>query len=413
MKRTIVVAALGIAAIALARTAATQRIFVIGDSTVCNYAASKYPWAGWGQELALFFKTGTVTVVNNALGGRSSKSFVTLGQWDGTISAIGAGDILMIQFGHNDRDNSKAERYADTATYRQYLTKYVTEARAKGAHPVFVTPTNMNTWTGTAVREVFCEGANDYRGAMIRTAKTLKVPVLDLEKKSKLLMDSCGQAYMAKFQFMGLDVGEYENYATGYSDGTHFQEMGSLANARMVVEEIERQPTDSILKLLAPLLAPRYAVSVKSTLASGDTITRSTMLPKGATMTAKVKAAKGKTFTYWLKDGVKVGTDKRYTFVQDELPHALVAVYQGTTVGAEPGTAPYRGFSARMDASSLRVEDGAPLGLVTVSDFQGRLLASRETASNGVAFERSAFPAGALVVRAGDRSAVVHRVGGD
>ena len=103
MKRNIVVVALGVAAIALARTAATQRIFVIGDSTVCNYAASKYPWAGWGQELAFFFKSGAVTVTNNALGGRSSKSFVTLGQWDGTISAIGAGDVLMIQFGRGPR----------------------------------------------------------------------------------------------------------------------------------------------------------------------------------------------------------------------------------------------------------------------------------------------------------------------
>ena len=158
MKRSIGIVALGIAAMALARTAATQRIFVIGDSTVCNYAASKYPWAGWGQELSLFFKTGTVTVTNNAVGGRSSKSFVTLGQWAGTLSALQSGDILMIQFGHNDRTYTDTTRYADTATYRQYLTKYVTEARAKGAHPVFVTPheheyVDGNRGKGSLLRE--------------------------------------------------------------------------------------------------------------------------------------------------------------------------------------------------------------------------------------------------------------------
>lgn len=399
MKRVLVTIGLATAAIVLARTAATQRIFVIGDSTVCNYAASKYPWAGWGQELALFFKTGTVSVTNNAVGGRSTKSFVTLGQWDGTLAALGAGDILMIQFGHNDRDYSKAERYADTATYSQYLTKYVNEARAKGTHPVFVTPMNMNTWTGTAVREVFCEGANDYRAAMIRTATKLKVPVLDLEKKSKLFMDSCGATYMAKFQFMGLDANEYPNYPTGYTDGTHFQEMGALANARMVIEEIERQPNDSILKLLAPLIAPRYRITVKSALASGDTITRSTMLPKGATMTAKVKPAKGKTFTYWMKDGAKVGTDKRYTYVQDTLPHVLLAMYQGVTVEAGHRTASTSEFAVRRHGSLLVVEGPGAQGVVTVSDIQGRLLASRQAAEGRVEFGARSLPDGALVVR--------------
>lgn len=398
MKRSVGIVALALAAYALARTAATQRIFVIGDSTVCNYAASKYPWTGWGQHLADFFKTGTVTVTNNALGGRSSRSFVELGQWTGTISALGKGDILMIQFGHNDRDFSKEERYADTATYRKFLVQYLTEARAKGAHPVLVTPMNMNTWTGTAVREVFCENANDYRAAMIRVGKAQKVPVLDLEKKSKALMDSSGATYMGKFQFLGLDAGEYANYPTGSADGTHFQEMGSLANARMVIEEIERQASDSVLKLLAPLIAPRYPVVVKSTV-TGDTITRSTMLPMGVTMTAKVRTAKGKTFSHWLKDGVKVGTDKRLTFVQDTLPHSLLAVYQGVVVGAEPRTAPDRAPVARFTAASLVIEGSAPLGTVTLSDINGRLVGVREAAGSSVAFDRHSLPSGTLLAR--------------
>lgn len=43
-----------------ATTATPQRIVVIGDSTVCNYAASKYPWAGWGQELSLYLDRKSV-----------------------------------------------------------------------------------------------------------------------------------------------------------------------------------------------------------------------------------------------------------------------------------------------------------------------------------------------------------------
>ena len=30
------------------------KITIIGDSTVCNYASSKYPQAGWGQVLDRF-----------------------------------------------------------------------------------------------------------------------------------------------------------------------------------------------------------------------------------------------------------------------------------------------------------------------------------------------------------------------
>lgn len=410
MKRTIGMVGLGMAAIVLARTAATQRIVIIGDSTVCNYAESKYPWTGWGQEFEHFFKTGAVTVVNSALGGRSSRSFVELGQWAPVLSALGKGDILLIQFGHNDRDYSKEERYADTATYRKFLNQYINEARAKGAHPVLVTPMNMNTWTGSAVREVFCEGANDYRAAMIRVGKAMKVPVLDLEKKSKALMDSAGAVYMGKFQFLGLDANEYPNYPTGSNDGTHFQEMGSQANARMVVEEIERQADDSILKLMAPLLAPRYRIAVKSTI-TGDTITRTTILPKGATMTVKVKTPAGKTFSHWLKDGVKVGTGKRFIFEQDTLPHSLLAVYQGVVVGVEPRTVPNRDLRASFSTGSLRVEGGASLGTITVSDPSGRLLASREVDGPVAEFDRRKLPRGVLLVRSltqGSTLRIVH-----
>lgn len=398
MKRFVAFAGLVLATLALARAQAVQRIVIIGDSTVSTYAGSKYPWAGWGQELALFFKSGTVTVVNKAVGGRSSKSFVTLGQWEGTLAELKTGDILMIQFGHNDRTFSDTVRYADTATYRKYLTKYVTEARAKGVHPVFVTPVNMNTWSSAGGRRVFTEGANDYRGAMIRAGANLKVPVLDLELKSKTLMDSCTSAYLAKFNFMGLDAGEYPNYATGYADGTHFQEMGALANARMVTEEIARQSNDSILKLLEPLLAPTYAVSVKSTLPSGDTLTRSTRLPAGATVTVKIKPAKGKTFKHWLDEkGVVRTTGKRLTYVQDTSNHAFVAIYDGVTVEATKNVPDATGLRARKLGSSWGLQCDRDAGEVVVRDARGVAIRRTRSLDSNHRFDLGGLPAGSYV----------------
>lgn len=388
-------AGLGMAALVMARTAAVQRIVIIGDSTVCNYAASKYPWAGWGQELSLFFQGGSVTVINHAVGGRSSKSFVTLGQWAGTVADLKSGDILLIQFGHNDRDYSDTTRYADTATYRKYLAKYVTEARALGVHPVFVTPMNMNTWSSAGGRRVFTEAANDYRGAMIRAGAALKVPVLDLELKSKTLMDSCTSSYLAKFNFMGLDAGEYPNYPTGYADGTHFQEMGALANARMVVEEIARQPNDSILKLLAPLIAPTYLVTVKSSLASGDTITRSTRLPKGATMTVKVKAAKGKTFLNWIDEtGTNVATTKRYTYVQDDKPHTFLAAYQGVPTGVATRNEGSSKLAARAEGTIWTFDGAGESGIVSVADLRGRRILSARSVAGTARMDLGGLPKG-------------------
>lgn len=377
-----------------ASTATPQRIVIIGDSTVCDYAASKYPQTGWGQVLKHYFKTGSVTIINHAIGGRSSRSFIEEGRWATTLATLQKGDILMVQFGHNDRD-TKPERYTDTAAYKKNLAQYANEARAKGAHPVFVTPMNMNAWNGAVVREVFTEGANNYRGAMIHAAAALKVPVLDLEKKSKLLMDTLGQAYMAQFHFLGLDAGEYPNFPNGSSDGTHFQELGALENARMVTEEIARQPNDSILKLLEPLLAPLYKVTVNTNLASGGIVTKSRLYPKGATVTLKVKPASGKVFQSWIDSkGNSVETARRYVFVQDTLARTITAHFQGGTIGLKQ---PSRSRALQLTGRVLTGVRGMNLQIV---DSRGAVVASRGGAQDFM--DLSGLPNGVYWARSTD-----------
>jgi lysophospholipase L1-like esterase len=310
----------------------TYRVHIIGDSTVCNYAENKYPWAGWGQVFGLFFKSGTVTINNAAIGGRSTKSFYVEGRWTTLLGEIKSGDFVLIQFGHNDRDYSKEERYADTTLYKSYLLKYVTESRAKGAIPVFVTPMNMNTWNGTALREVFTErdkGA-DYRGAMINVANELKVPLIDLEKKSAAFMKTVGQAYCTSFQFMGLDAGEYPNYPDGNADGTHFQEMGALVNARMVAEGIKELSSHADVGKLAAVLAPLYQVTVQTNKANTGLVTVSGSFPAGATVTVKVKPNTSETFQNWADaTGKSISTSKLSSFKMGTTPVTYNAMFKG------------------------------------------------------------------------------------
>jgi lysophospholipase L1-like esterase len=398
MRRWISLAAVSLGALALAQTPGPQRIVLIGDSTVCNYPASQYPWAGWGQELVYFFQTGAVTVINKAIGGRSSRSFIQDGHWATTKALLQKGDVLMIQFGTNDRSTNPV-RHTDTAAFKVYLAQYINESRAMGVHPILVTPMNQNIWTGNKVSEGFNVGVNDYHGVMLRVGAAMKVPVLDLERKSAAMMDSTSMSYLAKFNFMGLDAGEYPNYPTGYSDATHFQETGALANARMVTEEIARQASDTILKILAPLLAPVNVVTVKSTV-TGDTISRTTSYPKGATVTVKVKPAKGKTFLYWLGDkNAKVATTKRYTYVQDDQPHTFVAVYQGATgIDLAPGVAT-PGMTAASNGRKWTVEGAADLGTVDILRQDGRRMLSQAANGRVAEMDLGSLPPGIYLAR--------------
>lgn len=332
LNRMIITALITVSAVVWAQS--TYRITIIGDSTVCNYAASQYPMMGWGQVLGTFFENGTVVINNKAIGGRSTRSFYQEGRWADVVKNLQKGEYVFIQFGHNDRDNSKAERYTDTTQYKEYLRLYVKESRAKGAIPVLVSPMNMNTWNGTNVREVFCEGANNYRGAMINVAKELDVPFIDLEKKSVEQQKRVGNIYNAEFIHLGLDPGEYPNYPEGSSDRiTHFQEMGANLMAKFVCEGIRELQSDADMVKLAALLKPLYKVNVYANKTNIGMITESgNSFPNRASITIKVKPGSGQNFQGWVDNtGKTVTTAKRYTFTMGDSDVSFTAMFQGGT----------------------------------------------------------------------------------
>lgn len=310
-------------------------IHIIGDSTVCNYAESKYPQTGWGQVLGKFFINGSVTINNKAIGGRSSRSFFQEGRWDEVTKSLKSGDYVFIQFGHNDRDYNKEERYTDTTAYKEYLRNYVKQSREKGAIPVLITPMNMNAWNGTSVREVFCEGANNYRGAMVNVSKELSVPLIDLEKKSVDLQKRVGQTYSAQYIYLGLDAGEYANFPDGSSDGTHFQEMGANFMAKFVCEGITALKDSKDMSKLASLLKPLYKVVVSFNKTNTGMITESgNTFPMGASIAVKVKPKSGETFQGWFDQNGKLASSaKIYTF---NMPGSDINITARFAGGTEP-----------------------------------------------------------------------------
>jgi len=154
-------------------------LWLIGDSTVKegrDNGLNGGRW-GWGHEIDRYFDTNKINVENQALGGTSSRSFITNGYWEQVLEMIQPGDYLMIQFGHNDGGiDSKVPRIRargsllgngeDTMemtrrngevetvhTYGWYLRKYIADARAKGATPIVCSLIPRNDWRdGKVVR---------------------------------------------------------------------------------------------------------------------------------------------------------------------------------------------------------------------------------------------------------------------
>ena len=132
------------------------RIALIGDSTVASYAKppeDRPDLTGWGQVLGELFQEH-VKVSNHAASGRSSKSFYDEGAWTPIRTALRAGDMVLIQFGHNDEKADDATRYTEPfTTFEQYLSIYIDDAIAKGATPILITPINRNNWSNGTVRD--------------------------------------------------------------------------------------------------------------------------------------------------------------------------------------------------------------------------------------------------------------------
>lgn len=210
-------------------------IFIAGDSTVSNYPTALSPRSGWGQEFAKRFDE-KIMVINLAMRGRSSKSFIDEGRLNRILNQIKKGDYLFIQFGHNDEKIEDLTRYTHPATtYKSYLKQYIVGAREKGAIPILVTPVERMRFTADGIS---LETHGLYPEAMKELGREDNVPVVDLSAKSKELFQQLGPVKTKKL-FMWLKAGEFPHYPKGAMDSTHFQKNGAEEIASLVMEGIE------------------------------------------------------------------------------------------------------------------------------------------------------------------------------
>ncbi|WES63017.1 fibronectin type III domain-containing protein [Microbacter sp. GSS18] len=209
--------------------------YISGDSTVQTYDPIAYaPQAGWGQMIDRFF-ADDVAFANHAIGGRSSKNFITQGRLDEILRAIRPGDYHLIQFGHNDATQGVDDRYASPEDYKEYLRVYVEGTRQRGATPILVTPVSRRSFD--AETGEFNVSFPEYVAKMTELAVEEDVLLVDLSASSRAYLNEIGPE-AAKAVFLHVDPGIFPNRPSGTVDDTHFQEYGAIQMARLIAQDV-------------------------------------------------------------------------------------------------------------------------------------------------------------------------------
>lgn len=197
-----------------AKNPALPTLFLVGDSTVRNGHGdgANGQW-GWGEPLADYFDPNKINVVDRAIGGRSSRTYMTEGHWQEVLDRLKPGDLILIQFGHNDSgpldDTSRArgtlpgtgdetreienpilKRQEVVHTYGWYVRQYVEQARQRGATIVVCSLIPRKIWKdGRVVRS----GADGYGGWAKEIAQQEHVPLIDLNEIIGRRYDAMGE----------------------------------------------------------------------------------------------------------------------------------------------------------------------------------------------------------------------------
>jgi lysophospholipase L1-like esterase len=232
-------------------------LWLIGDSTVRNGqdTGNNGQW-GWGNPIASYFDLTKINVQNRALGGTSSRTFMTMGRWQRVLDEIKPDDFLIMQFGHNDGgaindnfraraslkgngqeseeiDNMLTKQHEVVHTYGWYLRKYIADANAKGVKTCIVcSPIPRNRWSEGKV------GRNsNYNQWAEEAAKQAGAQFINLNEIIARKYDDAGQEKVTATYFPEKEV-------------IHTDWAGAVLNAECVIEgmkQLDRCPLAAFL----------------------------------------------------------------------------------------------------------------------------------------------------------------------
>jgi lysophospholipase L1-like esterase len=222
-------------------------LFVVGDSTANNNADGGL---GWGDPFKAYFDSAKINVANRARGGRSSRTYFTEGLWANTLNEVKKGDVVLIQFGHNDGGSVDKEKMRGSLsgvgeetkeitkpdgakeivhTFGWYMRKFIADTKAKGATPVILSLTVRNIWKDGKVER----GSGQFSAWAAIIAKNAQVEFIDL---TNLIADKYEQ------------LGEEKVKTMFPKDHTHTSRAGAELNAEIVVRGLNNLKKNPVKK---------------------------------------------------------------------------------------------------------------------------------------------------------------------
>jgi lysophospholipase L1-like esterase len=240
---------------------ALPTVWIAGDSTAAPGGPAS---VGWGVPFAAYFDRTKVNVANRARGGRSSRTFITDGSWQKLVESVKPGDLVLIQFGHNDGGAINAEPPGSTRplrargslpglgdesdaldnvvtkqpevvhTFGHYIRKMIAETQAKSATPIVLSLTIRNSWNDGKVER----GSGKYGAWSATIAKTAGVHFIDLSKLIADAYEQRGQEAVKAF------------FPTA-TDETHTGAVGADFNAARLIAGLRALPGAPLDKFLS------------------------------------------------------------------------------------------------------------------------------------------------------------------
>ena len=234
-------------------------LFLIGDSTVRNGQGdgNNGQW-GWGEPLVALFDPAKINVVNRAVGGLSSRTYLTLDHWAQVLPLMKPGDFVLMQFGHNDDgalnneppgplrargtirgtgdesveiENVMTKKHEVVHSYGWYLRRFIADAHARGVTPIVCSLVPRKSWRDGHIARA------PYAAWAAEVARTTGAAFLPLNELVALRYEALGAEAVEKL----------------FADAnTHTNRAGAELNAAVVVAALKALPGAPLATTLSP-----------------------------------------------------------------------------------------------------------------------------------------------------------------
>jgi rhamnogalacturonan endolyase len=225
-------------------------LFLIGDSTVrTGRGDGGNGQFGWGDPLEESFDRAKINVVNRAVGGTGAGTFIAQGHWDRVLAMLKPGDVVIMQFGHNDngargalrgtgeetreRENPSTRQTETVHTFGWYLRKYIADTRARGATPIVCSLIPRNIWRDGQIARTR-DGHAEWARAV---AESEKAAFIDLHEIIARRYDTLGPDAVGPL----------------FADGrVHTSWPGAILNAECVLAGLRALPENPLKPYMLP-----------------------------------------------------------------------------------------------------------------------------------------------------------------